>query len=77
MPSIAKDRKTAPFYVVMNSGKAIFVKEGDFFRSQGGLEESWGSTWVGVEAPTLGSARRFAASDIYHVELSHIHRGEV
>lgn len=62
-------------YVHKNSGEALFVKEADFFRSQGGLTEQWGKAWTPVVARSIGEARR-KASVIFGVPLSHIHNGE-
>ena len=63
-------------YVHCNSGGALFVKEAEFFCSQGGLVEEWGGkTWIPVKATSIGDARR-QASKILGVPLSHIHEGE-
>jgi hypothetical protein len=35
----------------------VFVKELDFFRSQGGLEQKWGEHWVPVVATSVEDAR--------------------
>ena len=66
----------ATHFVNCNSGKALFVKEGTFFKEQGGLNESWGKTWVPVIASSIGDARKQAAQ-IFNVMLSHIHDGEL
>ena len=58
-------RETAPFYVMIWPFKHLFeekkatvyVKEGNFFRSQGGLTEEWGAHWTGIEATSLNDAR--------------------
>jgi len=71
---ITKDNAT--HFVNCNSGNALFVKEGEFFKSQGGLKEPWGKSWIPVIAATIGDARRQAAQ-IFKVPLSHIHDGEV
>lgn len=36
---------------------ATFVKDYDFFASQGGLTENWGRTWTIIEAESLEDAR--------------------
>lgn len=69
-------KENATHFVHCNSGKALFVKEADFFKSQGGLTQDWGKNWVPVTARTIGDARRLAAV-IFGVPLSHIHDGEV
>lgn len=65
----------ATHYVNCNSGRALFVKEAEFFQSQGGLREDWGKTWRPVVAKSIGDARRQAAK-MFGVRLSHIHAGE-
>jgi len=35
---------------------AVYVKEGEFFKSQGGLEEEWGMRWVPVMAGSIEEA---------------------
>lgn len=66
----------ATHFVHCNPGKALFVKEKDFFISQGGNWKEWGKAWVPVRATTIGNARR-QASKIFDVPLSWIHEGEV
>lgn len=39
-------------------GATVYVKEGTFFRSQGGLTEEWGKTWRPVDAESIEHARR-------------------
>jgi len=36
---------------------AVYVKEAEFFKSQGGLIEEWGKRWVEVEAESIEDAR--------------------
>jgi len=62
-------------YVHKNSGNALFVKEAEFFKSQGGLTEEWGQHWQPVIATSIGAARRQAAV-MFNVPLSSIHAGE-
>lgn len=40
-----------PYYVVVNSGNAVLVKQAAFFEDQGGLTEKWGRAWIKVWAP--------------------------
>lgn len=72
------DRNTAPFYVLWREHvpNSPMVKEGNFFRQQGGLTDDWGKSWEPIDAKTVGDARRkFAESR--GVTLSHIYWGEV
>ena len=51
-----------PFDVYMvhvGPSGAVFVKALDFFRSQGGFRQGWGSTWVPIVASTIEHAREF------------------
>lgn len=58
-------RETAPFFVTIRPFQppfeekraTVYAKEGDFFRSQGGLTEDWGAHWTGIEATSLNDAR--------------------
>lgn len=58
-------RETAPYFVSIRTFKhpfeekkaTVYVKEGDFFREQGGLTEEWGTHWTGIEAKSLADAR--------------------
>ena len=45
-------------YYVHNNGAAIFVKEAEFFKSQGGLTEPWGKAWHPIVADSIEDARR-------------------
>jgi hypothetical protein len=36
----------------------VYVKEGEFFRSQGGLEKDWGKNWQPIMAESIEDARR-------------------
>lgn len=65
------DCDNAPYYAV-NNGYTVYVKEGQFFRDQGGLTESWGKDWIPVNASSIGDARRKAAS-YYGIKLSWIY----
>lgn len=55
-----RSRDTAKFYVLPRDYASSFVKEGEFFRSQGGLRETWGMNWIGVEADSIEDARKKA-----------------
>lgn len=45
------------FYVHYN-GSAVFVKEAEFFKSQGGLKSDWGNGWYGpIKATSISDAR--------------------
>jgi hypothetical protein len=58
-------RETAPYYVVIrpfqhpfeDKQATVYVKEGNFFRDQGGLTEEWGTHWTGIYACSLSDAR--------------------
>ena len=58
-------RETAPYYVSIRPFQrpfeekcaTVYVKEGDFFRIQGGLTEEWGAYWTGIEATSINDAR--------------------
>lgn len=36
----------------------VYVKEGAFFRSQGGMTEEWGKHWQSIDAVDIEDARR-------------------
>lgn len=44
-------------YYVHFNGAAVFVKEAEFFKSQGGLTEDWGKAWKWLEADGIEHAR--------------------
>jgi hypothetical protein len=66
------DRKTAPYYVLIQvyttpgRGKqaTVYVKEGNFFRSHGGLTDTWGKNWIPMEADSLDDARLKAHASV-------------
>ena len=62
-------------HYVHSNGSALFVKEAEFFKSQGGLCETWGKAWQPVAATSIGDARRQAAK-LFRMPLSPIHRDE-
>lgn len=45
------------YFVHRNPGGAVFVKEGQFFRDQGGETEEWGKAWTRVVASGIEHAR--------------------
>lgn len=52
-------RDTAPFYVNYTTANTS-VKDGDFFRSQGGLRDDWGRSWLPIRAGSVAEARAIA-----------------
>ena len=38
-------------------GRTVYVKEGEFFKSQGGLTDEWGKSWIPVQAESIEHAR--------------------
>lgn len=48
-------------YYVHNNGASWFVKEAEFFESQGGLSEPWGKNWKSLTADSIEGARKKAA----------------
>lgn len=77
LKNITTQRNTAPFYVLWRDSvpNSPMVKEGDFFREQGGLEEDWGKYWIPVQASSIGHAR-WSVANAMGVELSPIYAGE-
>lgn len=69
---------TASYFVLWreNVPNAPMVKEGDFFREQGGLIKEWGRAWEPITATSIGDARRRIASR-HGVALSPIYAGEL
>lgn len=65
VPLILAPRETAPYFVVIRTFQkpfeekdaTVYVKNGDFFRGQGGLVDDWGTHWIGIEASSLNDAR--------------------
>ena len=60
------NKENAPYYVLIRvfqnpfdeeKKATVYVKEGNFFRQQGGLKEEWGKNWIGIEATSLSDAR--------------------
>jgi hypothetical protein len=66
------DRETAPFYIIVRTFQhpfeekqaTVYVKEGDFFRSQSGLDAEWGRHWTPIEASSLNDARLKAHASV-------------
>lgn len=58
-------------YYILIEPWAVYVKEGIFFESQGGLEKGWGQDWRLVYASSIehardkGKAIRSGAADKY------------
>lgn len=46
--------------LVSSASRSTFVKDYDYFVSQGGLTDDWGKFWKIVEAPDLQGARMIA-----------------
>ena len=44
------------YYLLINEA-GVYVKDGEFFRSQGGLRDDWGKAWERVGAASLYDAR--------------------
>lgn len=69
---ILAPRETAPYFVSIRTFQhpfeekkaTVYIKEGDFFRDQGGLTEEWGSHWVGIQATSLNDARLKAHASV-------------
>ncbi len=51
--SVARDI----YMVLVGPSGSVFVKELEFFRSQGGFREDWGSNWHPVVATSIENAR--------------------
>ena len=45
------------YMILIPNGEYQFVKEYDFFVSQGGLKEPWGRNWIPMEADSIEGAR--------------------
>lgn len=41
---------------------SVFVKELEFYRSQGGFREKWGETWIPIVATSIEDAREKGCS---------------
>lgn len=40
----------------------VFVKDLEFFRSQGGFKQEWGETWVPIVATSIENARELGCA---------------
>jgi hypothetical protein len=49
------------YMVHVNSGRATFVKERQFFLDQGGGTQPWGKAWKKVRARSIEEARELGA----------------
>ena len=47
-------------YFVLVEPWAVYVKEYDYFISQGGLEQEWGKKWKRLNADSIEDARKKA-----------------
>ena len=45
------------FYILIKP-RAVYVKEAEVFKSQGGLTGEWGKQWVEIEAESIEDARQ-------------------
>jgi hypothetical protein len=74
---MAINSETAPYYVLWRESvpNSPMVKEGEFFREQGGLSQDWGKNWEPIEASSIGDARRKIGAQ-HGVKLSHIYYDE-
>ena len=63
------DLKQTEYYVHWN-GAVWFVKEGEFFKAQGGLEKPWGKAWTPIMATSIEDARMKAPSIFIQKERS-------
>lgn len=55
-----RDAPSCLYYVHWN-GASWYVKEGAFFRAQGGLTKPWGKAWRPLHAESIEDARKLAA----------------
>lgn len=51
-------------YFVLVQGNTVYVKEGQFFRAQGGTTADWGKAWRAIDANSVEDARRKALSGV-------------
>lgn len=45
-------------YRVLRQGNTVYVKDAEYFESQGGLKEKWGRNWIEIEADSIADARK-------------------
>jgi len=63
--SVKRGMELRTFYILIETwsswptinGRTVYVKDGNFFIEQGGLEEDWGKTWIPVKAYSIEHAR--------------------
>jgi hypothetical protein len=55
-------------YFILVRPWAVYVKEGSFFRHQGGLTEDWGKDWVSVQAEGIEHARMIGEQIRYEAD---------
>ncbi len=48
--------------LVSQTSGCVFVKELDFFRSQGGFTQDWGKNWIPIVATSIEEAREHGCS---------------
>ncbi len=46
------------YMVLVGPSGSVFVKELDFFKSQGGLMQGWGKNWIPIIATSIEDARK-------------------
>lgn len=54
----SSETKRQVYMVHVNAGGSVFVKELDYFKSQGGFEHEWGKHWVPLVASSVPEARK-------------------
>lgn len=56
----AKSQGDFDVYMVMvvQASGSVFVKDLDFFKSQGGMTQSWGAHWIPIIASGIEDARK-------------------
>lgn len=62
------NKNDGTYYVHRNAGNKVFVKGGQFFIDQGGLEQEWGKNWTRVCADSLEHARSIGESTLPEVK---------
>lgn len=53
-----EDRENKTMYYILIRPWAVYVKDGQFFIDQGGLNAEWGKDWVRVWANSFDEARQ-------------------
>jgi hypothetical protein len=62
--SCQKEEVMRDVFMCLVSSGSVFVKEIEFFRSQGGFVEDWGQDWKPVVAASVEDARRVACETL-------------